>query len=319
MTGLLKAVRQQKGHRNKTVALIMSGLAICFATGPSAPPALAATGNTLADPIVTASIEPSSVPHELRIELTAPGTEALDLAARLHEAGGLITRPIDWTVRRHVISDSLGSSVVHKSTDPVIDAPLEPGKYIIEAGYGFHKVRHAVTIKPGQRIGVTLILNVGGIRAMSKLKDTVLPSGIDAQHAIYAVSGPMKGRKVVSRSGQGRVLRLPAGVYRVESRFTPGNTIAESKVTVKPGILSSMEMSHKAGLARIIVSDDPAVATAWEIRSLASSWSRSQTTPGAAMVLAPGRYEITAVVDGRAQTKQFAIRAGDVRRVTLDF
>ena len=93
MTGLLKAVRQQKGHRRKPVALIMWALAIAVATVPSATPGLAAAGNNLVDPIVTASIEPARVPHELRIELTAAGTEALDLAARLHTGGGLITNP----------------------------------------------------------------------------------------------------------------------------------------------------------------------------------------------------------------------------------
>ncbi|MGI9463921.1 MAG: hypothetical protein ACR2OM_08275, partial [Aestuariivirgaceae bacterium] len=69
MTGLLKAERQQKGHRSKPVALIISALAIAF-TATSANPALAAAGNNLVDPIVTASLKPARVPHELRIELT---------------------------------------------------------------------------------------------------------------------------------------------------------------------------------------------------------------------------------------------------------
>ncbi|MDH3741736.1 MAG: hypothetical protein OER56_09070 [Hyphomicrobiales bacterium] len=317
MTGLLKAERQQKGHRTNTVALIMSALAIAASAGPSATPGLAAAGNNLADPVITASIEPARVPHELRIELTDQGAETLGLAARLKRSGGLINRPISWTVKRQEIGASLGSTVVYKTNKPAIDTPLEPGNYIIEASYGYHRVIHPVRIQPGQRIGVTLILNVGGIRAMSSIKNTVLPPSISAEHAVYATSGPLKGRRIVGNAGQGNVLRLAAGTYRVESRFTAGNTVAETRVTVKPGILSSMEMAHKAGLIRIIVGTDETAAVAWEIRSLQSSWSRSHTNPDASMVLAPGRYEVTAIVDGTSMTKTFSVKAGDLRHVKL--
>ncbi|NNE21021.1 MAG: hypothetical protein HKN11_00285 [Rhizobiales bacterium] len=317
MTGLLIAVRQQKGHRSKPVALIMSALAIAACAGPFAAPGLAAASNYLADPITTASIEPARVPHELRIELTEQGTEALGLAARLKRTGGLINRPISWTIRRQEIGESLGSTVVHKNNKPALDAPLEPGNYVVEAAYGYHRVIHPVRIQPGQRIGVTLILNVGGIRAMSGIKNTVLPPSIGAEHSVYAVSGPLKGRRVVGNAGQGHVLRLAAGIYRVESRFTAGNTVAETKVTVKPGILSSMEVAHKAGLIRIIVGTDETAAVAWDIRSLQSSWSRSHTTRDASMVLAPGRYEVTAIVDGTSMTRTFSVKAGDLRHVKL--
>ena len=317
MTGLLKAERQQKGHRTNTVALIMSTLAIAVFAVPSATMGHAATGNNLVDPIITGSVEPVSVPHELRIELTDQGTEALNLAARLHTAGGLITRPINWTVKRQELGANLGSTIVYKGNNAAVDAPLEPGNYIVEASYGYHKVILPVHIQPGQRVGATLILNVGGIRPLSKVKDTILPPSIKAAHDIYAVSGPLKGRRVVRIAGQGHVLRLAAGTYRVESRFNPGNTVAETRVTVKPGILSSMEMAHKAGLIRIIIGTDGTSAVAWQIRSLASSWSRNLTTPEASMVLAPGRYEVTAIVNGTAMAKTFTVKAGDLRHVKL--
>ena len=319
MTGLLKASRQQKGHRNKTVALTLSAAVAALATGQISHPGHAAATSNIADPIVTASIAPVQVPHELRIELTPPGTEALDLAARLHELGGLITRPIDWTVKRLEIGISINGSVVYKKATPVAETSLEPGKYLVEAAYGYHKVVHPLTILPGQRIGVTLILNVGGIRALSTVQHTDLPTSIDARHAIYALSGPNRGRLIVDKAGQGDVLRLAAGTYRVESRFSPGNTVAESTVTVKSGILSSLEVAHKAGLVRITVGTDRAAAVAWEIRSLSNSWSRNHTKPATAMVLAPGRYRITAIVNGTTVVEEFANNAGENRHVRLGF
>ena len=317
MTGLPKAVRQQKGHRFKTVALIMSAAAFCAILATTERPGLAAAGNVLADPITTGSVAPVQVPHELRIEITRHGTEALDLSARLHASGGLISRPIDWTIRRREISAGLGSNVVFQSKDPVVSPPLEPGEYVVEASYGYHKVQHELTLQHGQRIGITLILNVGGIRAMSSVIDAKLPDGIDARHDIYALTGPLKGRRIVNSAGQGHVLRLAAGAYRVESRLIPGNTVAETKVDVKPGMLASMEMAHEAGLADITVGGDINAAVAWEIRSLKGSWSRNQTSPRAAMVLAPGWYEVKAIVAGSVLTEQFAITVGELRHVLV--
>jgi hypothetical protein len=77
-----------------------------------------------------------------------------------------------------------------------------------------------------------------------------------------------------------------------------------------------MEVAHKAGLIRIFVGTDE-TAVAWEIHSLTSSWSRNQTTPESSMVLAPGRYEVTAIVNGTALAKTFTVKAGDLRHVKL--
>ena len=319
MTRLLKAVGQQKGHCHKAVALILSAVSASAIYVASITSGLSAAKGTLVDPITTASVVPSPVPHELRIELTKEGTEALDLGARLHDAGGLITRPIDWKIRHLAAGAGPQGTVVHEASAAAISPRLKPGSYVIEAAYGYHKVAHPVTVLQGQRLGINLILNVGGIRPLSRLQHSDLPVGIDAQHAVYALSGPHRGRRVVSKAGQGHVLRVAAGTYRIESRFTPGNTVAETQVTVKPGILSSMEVAHQAGLARITVGTDHAAAVAWEIRSLNSSWSRNQTAPETAMVLAPGRYEITAIVNGTVLTEEFAIHAGENRHVRLGF
>jgi hypothetical protein len=319
MTGLLKAVRQQKGRRGRAVALILSAATVVALAGHAAKHSWAATPDVQVDPVTTASLAPSQVPHELRIELTRPGTEAVDLAARLHDVGGLITRPIDWKIRRMSAVSGPQGAITHQESASAISPQLEPGDYIIEATYGYHKVAHPVTLLPGQRLGITLILNVGGIRPLSRLQHTELPIGIDAQHAIYALSGPQRGHRIVSNAGQGHVLRVAAGTYRIESRFMPGNTVAETKVIVKPGILSSMEVAHQAGLARITVGTDHSAAVAWEIRSLNSTWSRNQTTPEAAMVLAPGRYEVKAIVNGTVVTEEFAIHAGENRHVRLGY
>ena len=315
MIGLLRARGQhQKGHCFTAVAL-STLLAICTVTTATA---IASTSSQIdVDPITTSKISPLKVNHEQRVELTRNGWEGIELSARLHEAGGLIGKPITWTITRAVVDTKRAGEIVLRQAAPVMDTKLEPGEYLVEAEYGYHKVAQTVTIEPGHRIGMTLILNVGGIRAMSRLDKIGTPAGITAHQTIYALSGPQRGKKIVGGTNQGKILRLGAGTYRIESRLSPGNTIAEHTVTVKPGILSSMELAHRAGLAHIAVVTRPNAPVTWEIRKLDGSWRSGHSALETFMVLAPGRYEAKANIDGATVWQKFSIQAGESRQVRL--
>ena len=49
---------------------------------------------------------------------------------------------------------------------------------------------------------------------------------------------------VTNTEGLYTIPYLTAGSYRVESRFGLGNAVASANVTVKPGLLSSVEIDH---------------------------------------------------------------------------
>lgn len=317
MKGSLKAAGQYlKGRRLIAAALfsLVTLSTVCSGT------AISATSNvTSVDPTTTASIAPQPVPHEVRVEVTKMGWEGIELAGRLHELGGLINKPITWTIRRPVIPGAKAGEIVLRQAAPVIDTPMTPGEYIVEAQYGYQKVIQNVTIEQAHRLAITFILNVGGIRTLSRLDKLDTPTGITAHHTIYALTGAQKGKTIASGPHQGNVLRLGAGTYRIESRLSPGNTIAEHTVTVKPGILSSMELAHQAGLARITIGTNLGSAVAWDIRNLKGTWHSGYTTPEAALVLAPGSYEVKAIVNGTVVREKFSIGAGENRHVRVGF
>lgn len=294
-----------RGRRPGTAPLLLALVAAATSlfAEPSEPRAASAATS---DPVTTASLAPVRAAHELRIELTRPGREALELAARLHETGGLITRPIGWTVKRAIAGRAATGEPVYHGEAAVAEIRLDPGEYQVEASYGFATVAHDVAVEPGQRVGVTLILNVGGIRALSLVDGQALPAGIAADHAVYALSGPQAGQQLTAAAAQGEVLRLAAGSYRVESRFRPGNTVAETTVTVKPGRLSSLEIAHLAAVVRVEVAGG---ATGWLIENLDNGWTWRQAGAAGDLVLAPGRYQATAI--GAAHPAvSFAVAAG---------
>ncbi|MGE4244709.1 MAG: hypothetical protein AB7E66_01835 [Parvibaculaceae bacterium] len=282
------------------------------ATGPFGSPTAAPT----ADPLATAAIRPLEVPHELRIERTGEGREGLELAARLSVTGNLITRPVGWTVKRALASDAAGGETIFTQESPVTDLKLEPGDYLVEASYGAVRVAHSVRVEPGRFVGLTLILNVGGIRALSTLDTIGMPVGVVARHKVLALSGPLAGREIAASAGQGELLRVAAGSYRIESRFLPGNTVSETSVTVKPGVLTSVEIAHLAGVARIDISaatrDTPWVVRTADGRDVSSGQGIRPN-----LILAPGDYAIEADIAGSRRKASFSVVAGKTTRVVV--
>ena len=208
------------------------------------------------------------------------GREALRLAARLEEGGGLIERPVRWRVFR---LEGAARTLVHEAAVPVLQRELPPGDYLVEARYGLRTARTALTLAPGERREVVFVLNVGGLRAITtvgRANVTVAP----VEHRILRWL-PGGGLELVARSRvPGEIVRLPAGRYVVESVFLNGNVKARNEVLVKPGRLHSLAVRALAGVVEITTDD-----AAWTLRALDGDWTL-RGRGRARLVLAPGNY-----------------------------
>ena len=309
---LTRAAGQHQGRRQKAAALIVLAAAFAFMfSGPVS----AAQEPVETVPETTGSLKPFGTDHELHTEIARPGNESLTLGARLRTNGGLITRPIDWTIR-HVLGSGSGD-VVWQSDEAMAEARLTPGDYVVEADYGTAKFYQPVTVSSGQRMVMTFILNIGGIRPLSRIDGVGYPSNMPATHAIYALSGPDAGKQIAADVKQGEIVRVVAGSYRIESRFADGNTVAETKVMVKPGILSSIEISHLAAYAQVNIAATGTRLATWKIQQIGGYWQRSGKSDTFALVLAPGTYKVDAEVDGHDLKAEFTVKPHDFKRLTL--
>ncbi len=298
---LLQRARQHSQGRFLTGAalnFVGAGLLIGFALSP----ALAAQP-TVADPVVTGTLPAASseIPFELRIEITKSGLEGIRLAGRLSQHGGLISKPVSWKLVRTLGNGAQGGETVYSDDRPVADVQLEPGNYRIEARYGSVTTFKPVVLAKGQHLGLTFIFNVGGLRTLSTLGNEPLPRRVRAVHRAYAINGTRSGRLIATSDRQGGLMRLGAGTYRLESEIEPGNTVTHTEVTIKPGILTSLNLDHQAGIAVISAPE----GIPWSVSSKDKSWRRSGVGPGM-LTLAPGSYTY---VDGK-QTRTVIIVAG---------
>ena len=272
-----------------------------------APAPLLATSDTASiEPGTQTALPADNVSHEIRLQAADPGQEHITLTARLSEDGGLIQQPIDWTVR-----DADGSVIV-ASAEPFIDLPARPGEYRIEVRYGTMNILRDLSLPEGQTLGVTFILNAGGLRVLSKIAGL---GRVDVQQsaAVYAVNGTAPGRLIATSHIPGEVLRIPAGTYRIEGRFASGNATALAEVTVKAGRMSAVEIGHHAGLARFSAPDD----VEWQIadakgEALSALWGSTANA-----VLKPGRYVVRTEINGTAHMRDFTVEDGRVVEVVI--
>jgi hypothetical protein len=265
----------------------VSAAAVDDATGPSAG-------------LVAGALNLAGVEHELRMEETRPGAETLVLTARLKAGGGRINRPIGWTLKQD-------GQVVFALDAAGADIAIAPGRYEVEARYGAVTVRQPVELPKQRAVDLTLVLNVGGVRTLAKAGSEPLPSGIAATQTLYAI-GEGSPEAVTATSQAGEILRVGAGQYRVESVLQPGNAAADRTVTVKPGILSAVEIAHQASIVRL----DVAVGGRWRLTDTGGGWALDGA--GAQTVaLKAGRYRLEQ--NGRAE--EFSVDGVSGRTVRL--
>ena len=181
------------------------------------------------------------VAHDIAIELVKPGNEGLELTARLSDSGGLIERDISWTLR-----DAQGTVVYDKNTE-LADIAVPPGDYSVQALYGAASFSQNLTLLEANRLIVSFVLDVGGIRVLPRVKGLGL-APTQTKSIVYALSGPNKGKLITISKMPGEILRVKAGDYRIESRFAAGNAVAVTDVHVKPGVMSAVEIDHVAGI-----------------------------------------------------------------------
>jgi hypothetical protein len=290
-------------------AIFASALAaFVFMAASSTSVATAASGNT-GTAIETPAAQRKTA-HDIAIEIVKPGKEGLELTARLSESGGLIERDIAWKIL------DAQSAVVYDGIAPIADVPVPPGDYTIETTYGSAHFSQSLTLLQANHLMVSFVLDVGGIRILPRVKNIGLPA-IETQSLVYAASGHNKGKLITISRMPGEILRVEAGDYRIESRFSTGNAVAVADVHVKAGIMSAVEIDHAAGLARLAYVGAPTTPVSWLVTDAKGVALPAIGGLSANIVLKPGTYVAKANIGSESLTANFEITAGQARDILL--
>lgn len=306
-----RAMQASKGHRQGAVTLlILMSCLLAFPTHPGA-----ATAPTASD-IVTSSLPLPEAPYDQRAFVTRAGTEGFELAARLREGGYLIARPIKWRVYRLLTAANGGGELVYEGEAPIADFLSQPGEYRIDLEYGMARFSRIIALETEQRLSIVFNLDMGGLRVLSRLAAPP-PARFQTTHRIFSLSGADRMHLIAENAIPGDLLRLPAGRYRIESELLPGNAVARSDVEVKAGMLSAVEIDHRAGIASLALEGAPPAPVTWQILDHAGRVAARTEGSRFDVVLAPGTYKVEVAFGAATLVRTITVAAG--KRVEVTF
>jgi hypothetical protein len=170
-----------------------------------------------------------------------------------------------------------------------------------------------VSIPPRTRLMVSFVLEAGGLSIKSEMTAGDFPA-LRPSVRVFALPS---GRVVAVEDAKGSMIRLPAGRYRVESRAAAGNSLAVTDVEVKAGRISTIAITHKAGLARLAFVGSPSAEVTWDVADESGGSIARDVGLNTNLVLLPGTYTARAAVGTELLTARFEIAAGETRDIML--
>jgi hypothetical protein len=248
--------------------------------------------------------------HDIAIEIVPPGREGLELTARLTDDGGLIERAISWSIM------TPSGETIYAGEAPEAAVTTPPGDYAVSIRYGAVRLNSTVTLLEGNRLMVSYVLHAGAIRILPRVQNIVAP-GAAPDSRIFSLEGRQRGKLVAISTVPGEVIRVPEGLYRVDSSFEGGNASASTEVRVKAGRMSAVEIDHKAGLARLSYVGAPDAPVLWRLVDDRGNPVLATEGLNAHAVLLPGTYTASAQINGETLTATFGIAAGETRDIIL--
>ncbi len=253
------------------------------------------------------------------------GSEGLELMARLASNSPPLTTNIKWEIYNFTKSSDGNRAQILTSDVARPSLPLAPGKYIVRAVFGVSSTAKVIKISPAKITDATFILNTGGIRVKPVLIAGKAPLGKVSRQWIYLTSTPQNPnppRFIATADNPNQIHQLNAGTYELVSKFGTANAIVKTNVTVSPGLLTEVEISHKAGIVRFKLfkkqrGGEELKDVFWKLFDDEGNEVASNLAANSGEIIAPGRYKVSAKYNDKTYTKMFNIKPGRTKLVQV--
>lgn len=195
---------------------------------------------------------------------------------------------------------------------------LPPGTYYVTLRQGAAEVQERVAVGPGDVVRRTLSVAAGRLSLSTKPLAGAQTSTAPVSYRIDRPDGAMPDVLATSRASPD--IHLPAGRYRVESRYGLMNARVVREVEVRAGQTQQLDFEHQAGMLRlrlVAAGGAPLAEVFWDIRDKTGRtvWTTAQPEP--AVTLQAGRYRIRAETRDKRYERVLELASGETKLIEL--
>jgi hypothetical protein len=165
-------------------------------------------------------------------------------------------------------------------------------------------------------VNVSYVMNTGVLRVLPRLKTSGIVT-VSTSTQVFGLEGKLRGQRVAVANQAGEILNLPAGAYRIETRFVPGNVQAVTDVQIKPGKHTAVDVDHVGGVVSLALQQSSSVSK-WRVEDSNGTAIAEETAEKLQIALKPGRYTATASSDRGAFSITFDVETGKSKELLLD-
>ncbi len=269
------------------------------------------------------SIEPEEQATKPEPEApTIPGQGTIRLVALLTDGQKPIPAGLTWRVFATKKAADGTHPLLSEQRDwaPVLQLPA--GEYLVNAAYGRAHLTRKIRVTEGAPRVEQFVLQAGGLR-LRAVDTQNRPVRSNVTYSVLSGDRDQYGnrRTIIANVRPGLIVRLNAGIYNVISRYGDANAIVQTDVTVEPGKLTQIAMTHIAGTATFKLVSRPggeAIAgTQWSIRTPDGTEIKRSQGALPSHILAPGTYRVFATLGGRTFGGQFLIDANENKQIEI--
>ena len=127
--------------------------------------------------------------------------------------------------------------------------------------------------------------------------------------------------QIINNAKPGLITRLNAGIYQIVSTYGDANASVRADVTVEPGKLSDVTISHTAAKVTFKLvtraGGDAMADTQWTITNAQGELVKESVGALPTHILAMGTYAVSAKHGGRTYRRDFSVPTGDIFEVEI--
>ncbi|WP_319568298.1 hypothetical protein [Cohaesibacter marisflavi] len=278
-------------------------------------------GTTPTDAPQSSETAPASIAEALpeaddTPEIEPGGIARLQLTALLSDDGQVLQRGVNWRVFGAEKDEEGQLPMLHNVDGGPLDVDLEPGSYIVYAGYGYANLTKRVILPKAGDYNESFNLHAGAMRLNAVAAGDITLDNAILKFDIYTSedSDTNSHTLLVKNVKPNHVVKLSQGIYHVVSNYGTANAKVRGDVEITEGKLINVTMIHNAAKVTLRLVSEPggeALAnTIWTVFTPGGDVVKRAIGAFPTLALAAGDYTAIAKQGNEVYNRDFSVTSG---------